>query len=88
MSGRSRRDLESEPGSIPVEAIVQTETARDVLTAGEPTVLFLPANAARQPAGISVGIGSNQRRKLLQIQMVIGLGGYRPGHHQAIHRRG
>jgi hypothetical protein len=58
---------------------VQTETACDVPAAGEPTVLFLPANAARQPVGISVGIGSNQRRKLLQIQMVIGLGGYRPG---------
>ena len=43
-------------------------------------VLFLPANTARQLVGISVGIGSNRRRKLLQIQMVIELGGYRPEH--------
>ena len=45
----------------------------------EPAVLFLLANTARQLVGISVGIGSNRRRKLLQIQMVIELDGYRPG---------
>jgi hypothetical protein len=50
--------------------------------AGEPAVLFLPANTARHHVGISVGIGSNTRRNLLEIQMVIGLDGYRPGHRQ------
>jgi hypothetical protein len=29
--------------------------------AGEPAILFLPANTARQLVGISVGIGSNRR---------------------------
>jgi len=47
--------------------------------AGEPVDLFLPANIARQFVGISVGIGRNRRQKLLQIQMVMELGGYRPG---------
>jgi hypothetical protein len=40
---------------------------------------FIFASYARHLVGISVGIGSNQRQKLLQIQMVIELGGYRPG---------
>jgi hypothetical protein len=40
----------------------------------------LPANTARQLVGISVGIGSNRRRKLLQIQIVMELGGYGQGH--------
>jgi hypothetical protein len=79
MSGRSRRVFESEPGSIPVGAIVETGAAWGVPAAGEPTVLFLPAHTARQLVGISVGIGSNRRRKLLQVQMVIGLGACRPG---------
>ncbi len=47
--------------------------------AGEPVDLFLPANIARQFVGISVGIGRHPRQKLLQIQMVMELGGYRPG---------
>jgi hypothetical protein len=34
---------------------------------------------ARQLVGISVGIGNNRRQKLLQIQMVMALGDYRPG---------
>jgi hypothetical protein len=34
---------------------------------------------ARQLVGISVGIDNNRRHKLLQIQMVMALGGYRPG---------
>jgi hypothetical protein len=38
-----RRDPESEPGSIPVEAIVETGRARGAPRAGEPAVLFLPA---------------------------------------------
>jgi hypothetical protein len=50
-----------------------------VPAAGEPAVLFLPANTARQLVGISVGIGRNRRRKLLQIQTVMELDGYRPG---------
>jgi hypothetical protein len=31
----------------------------------------LPANTARLLVGISVGIGSNRRRKLFQIQLVM-----------------
>jgi hypothetical protein len=58
---------------------VETGTASGVPAAREPAVLFLPANTARQLVGISVGIGSNRRRKLLKIQMVMELGGYRPG---------
>jgi len=50
-----------------------------VPAAGEPFVLFLPANIVHQFVGISVGIGHDRRRKLLQIQMVMVLGGYRPG---------
>jgi hypothetical protein len=45
----------------------------------EPPVLFLPANGVRHLVGISVGIGSHQRRKSFQIQTVMELGGYRPG---------
>jgi hypothetical protein len=57
MLGRSRREFESEPGSIPVGAIVETRTAWGVPAAVEPAVLFLPANGARHLVGISVGIG-------------------------------
>jgi hypothetical protein len=53
--------------------------ARGVPDAGPPAALFLRANAARQLVGISVGIGSNRRGKLLQVQMVIGVGACRPG---------
>jgi len=45
MWGRFRRDFESEPGSIPVGAIVETRTAWRVLAAVEPPVLFLQATA-------------------------------------------
>jgi hypothetical protein len=79
MLGRSRLDFESEPGSIPVGAIVETGTAWGVPAAGEPAILFLPANTARQLVGISVGIGSNRRLKLFQIQLVMVLGDCRPG---------
>jgi hypothetical protein len=34
---------------------------------------------ACQLVGISVGIGNNRRQKLLQIQLVMALGGYRSG---------
>jgi hypothetical protein len=61
MLGRSQREFDSEPGSIPVGAIVETGTAWGVPTAGEPAVLFLPANTARRLVGISVGIGSHRR---------------------------
>jgi hypothetical protein len=50
-----------------------------VPAAMEPPILFLPVNGARHLVGISVGIGSHRRSKLLQIQMVMELGGYRPG---------
>jgi len=61
MLGRSRLDFESEPGSIPVGAIVETGTAWGVPAAGELAILFLPANTARQLVGISVGMGSNRQ---------------------------
>jgi hypothetical protein len=41
--------------------------------------LFLSANAARHPVGIRVGIGSNARRNLFLIQLVMVLGDCRPG---------
>ena len=44
MLGRSQREFDSEPGSIPVGAIVATRTALGVPAAVEPAVLFLPAN--------------------------------------------
>jgi hypothetical protein len=53
--------------------------ARGVPAAWEPAILFLLANAVRQLVGISVGIGSNRRLKLLQIQLVMVLGDCRPG---------
>jgi hypothetical protein len=44
MFGRSRREFESEPGSIPVGAIVETGRAWGVRAAVEPADLFfLPA---------------------------------------------
>jgi hypothetical protein len=79
MFGRSRRDFESEPGSIPVGGDCGDRIGIGVLAAGEPAVLFLPANTVRELVGISVGIGSHRRRKLLQIQIVMELGDYRPG---------
>jgi hypothetical protein len=43
MFGRSRREFESELGSIPVSAIVETGTAWGVPAAKELAVLFLRA---------------------------------------------
>jgi hypothetical protein len=50
---------------------VETGRHEGVPVTGEPAVLFLPANTARHPVIIPVSIGSNTRRNLLQIQMVI-----------------
>ena len=47
--------------------------------AEELAVLFLRANTARHLVGISVGIGSNRRRTIFQIQLVMVLGDCRPG---------
>jgi hypothetical protein len=58
---------------------VETGTAWAVPVAEEPAVLFLRANIERHLVGISVGIGSNWRRKLLQIQLIMVLGDCRPG---------
>jgi hypothetical protein len=44
---------------------VETETAWGVPMPGSPAILFLPGNTARRLVGISVGIGSNRRGKLL-----------------------
>jgi hypothetical protein len=60
MLGRSRREFESVPGSIPVGAIVGDLNGMGEPAAGEPVDLFLPANIARQFVGISVGIGRNR----------------------------
>jgi hypothetical protein len=49
----------SRPGSIPLEAILQTETAWGVPAAGEPAFI-LRASSAHQFVGIRVGIGSNR----------------------------
>jgi hypothetical protein len=59
------QQLRSEPGSIPIGAIVETGTAWAVPAAEELAVLFLRANTKRHLVGISVGIGSNRRRNLL-----------------------
>jgi hypothetical protein len=58
---------------------VETGTAWAVPAAEELAVLFLRANTERHLVGISVGIGSNRRRKLFQIQLVMVLGDCRPG---------
>jgi hypothetical protein len=71
--------FESEPGSIPVGAIVETGRAWGRACCRGACCFIFATNTARQLVGISVGIGSNRRRKLLQIQMVMELGGYRPG---------
>jgi hypothetical protein len=47
--------------------------------AGGARCLFLSAHTARQLVGISVGIGSNRRRKLFQIPLVMVLSDCRPG---------
>jgi len=52
---------ESEPGSIPVEAIVETGAAPGVPAVVESPILFLPANTVRHLVSISVGIGSHRR---------------------------
>jgi hypothetical protein len=78
MLGRSRLDFESVPGSIPVGDCGNVNGMAEP-AAGEPVVLFLPANIAHQFVGISVGIDHDRRRKLLQIQMIMRLNGYRPG---------
>jgi hypothetical protein len=58
---------------------VETGAAWGRPAAGGARCLFLSAHTARQLVGISVGIGSNRRGKLLQVQMVIGVGACRPG---------
>jgi len=42
---------------------------------------------ARHLVGISVGIGSNLRRKSIYIQIVMALVGYRPGHQPSLAKR-
>jgi hypothetical protein len=48
------------------------------LRAGEPAFIFASYTAHRR-VGISVGIGSNRRQKLLYIQMVMAVVECRPG---------
>jgi hypothetical protein len=79
MLGRSRWDFASKQGSIPVGAMVDTGTSWAVPAAEELAVLFLRANTERHLVGISVGIGSNRQRKIIQIQLVMVLGDCRPG---------
>jgi hypothetical protein len=42
-------------------------------------LFYFASYIARHLVGISVGIGSNRRRKLLYIQMVMAVVEYRPG---------
>ena len=73
------QQFRSERGSIPVGAIVKTGTAFAVPAAEGACCFIWRANSERHLAGISVGIGSNRRRKLSQIQLVMVLGNCRPG---------
>jgi hypothetical protein len=61
----SRRHFESEAGSIPVRTLWRPERHGACPAAGEPAVLFLPANTARLLVGSSVGIGNNRLQKLV-----------------------
>jgi hypothetical protein len=79
MLGQSRRDFEAEPGSIPVGAIVESRTAWAEAAAEEFALYFCELIPARHLVGISVGIGSNRRQKILQLQLVMVLGDCRPG---------
>jgi hypothetical protein len=54
------RHFETEPGSIPVGTLWRPVRHGACPAAGEPAVLFLPANTARLLVGISVGVGNNQ----------------------------
>ena len=63
--------------SIPVGRFWRPE--RHLARLAPRSLLFLPANTARYLVGISVGIGRHLRLKHLRIQIVMGLGGYRPG---------
>jgi hypothetical protein len=65
MLGRSRLNFESEPDSIPVGAIVETRTAWGGPAAGGPAALFLRANTEPHLVGISVGIRSDRRSKMV-----------------------
>jgi hypothetical protein len=47
------------PGSIPVWGDIGDVNGMGVPVAGEPVVLFLPANIAREFVGIPVGTGRN-----------------------------
>jgi len=53
------------------------------LLLGGVRILFLLADTAHRFVGIPVGIGSNQRRKQFQIQLLMVLGDCRPGAPQA-----
>jgi hypothetical protein len=61
MLGRSRLDFESELGSIPVGAIVETGTAWGVPMPGSQLFYFCQPIPRVQLVGISVGIGSYRR---------------------------
>ena len=79
MLGRSRREFDLEPGSIPVGAIVETRTAWGVPAAGSLLFYFcqlLPRVILLVFPLVSAAI---DEKKLLQIQMVMALGGCRPG---------
>jgi hypothetical protein len=71
MLGRSVGNLESKPGSIPVGATVEIERHGRVPVLPENLLFYFCQLIPRQLVGISVGIGSDRRRKLLQLQMVI-----------------
>jgi hypothetical protein len=58
---------------------VETGTAWRAPYAPGSLLFYFASYIARHLVGISVGIGSNRRRKLLYIQMVMAVVEYRPG---------
>ena len=77
-SPASAKDFESEPGSIPVGDCGDWNGMGPACCRALAD-LFLRVTAVRHLVGIPVGIRSNRRLKLLQIQLVMRLGDCRPG---------
>jgi hypothetical protein len=63
---------------------VETGTAWRAPTRRGACYFIFASYTARRLVGISVGIGSNRRRKLLYIQMVMAVVEYRPGAPEAM----
>jgi len=74
------QQFQSVPGSIPVGAIVKTGTKWAVPAAKEGCCFIFASYYRASSVGISVGIGSNRRQKIFQIQLVMVLGDSGQGH--------